>query len=67
MVISLFVSGLLEDDAVLDPLLSIKAGRLGAGTVVESLSSMVMTFDMVGRSLGSSWTHKSPTFTHFKN
>ena len=68
IVISIFVSGLLEDEAVvLEPLLRTKAGCLGVGSVATSPSSIVMTFDMLGRSLGSSWTHKSPIFTHFMN
>ena len=65
---SVQVSGLLEEEAVLDwPLFITKAGCLGVGTVPVSLSSIVTTFDIVGRSFGSSSMHKSPTFTHFIN
>lgn len=63
------VSGLLEEEALLlleGHRLTIKAGCLGAGIVAVSLPSMKTTCDMVGRSLGSSCTHKSPTLTHFK-
>ena len=66
VVISVYVSGLIEE-ALDSPLLRTKAGSLGIGTVTVSLSSMVTTFDMVGRSLGSSCMHRSPTFTHFVN
>ena len=64
---SVYVSGLVEEEVLDWPLLRTKAGRLGVATVAVSLSSMVTTFDMVGRSLGSSCMHKSPTFTHFIN
>jgi hypothetical protein len=61
------VSGLLEEEALLEGhLLRTKAGCLGFGRVAASLPSMKTTLDIVGRSLGSSCTHKSPTFTHFK-
>ena len=62
------VSGLLEEECPLveGHRLTIKAGCLGVGRVAFSLPSMKTTLDMVGRSFGSSCTHKSPTFTHFK-
>ena len=68
IVISEFVSGLVEEEAVLElPLRMRKTGCLGVGGFAASLSSKVITFDIVGRSLGSSCTHKSPTFTHLIN
>jgi hypothetical protein len=68
LVNSVHVSGLLEELALLErPLRGTNAGYFGVATVAFSLSNMVTTFDMVGRSLGSSSTHKSPTFTHFTN
>lgn len=68
LVISDIISGLLEEEAVLElPLLVRNAGCLGAGHIAVSLSSMVITFDMEWRSLGSSCTHKSPTLTHLIN
>ena len=61
------LSSLLEVEALLEGhLLTIKAGCFGVGRVLDSLPSMNTTFDMVGRSFGSSCTHNSPTFTHFK-
>lgn len=61
------VSGLLEEDALLEGhRLTTNAGCLGVGSVAVSLPSMKTTFDMVGRSLGSSWTHNKPTLMHFK-
>lgn len=61
------VSGLLEEEALLEGhRLTMKAGCFGFGRVAVSLPSMKTTLDMVGRSFGSSCTHKSPTFTHFK-
>ena len=67
MVISVCVPGRLEEAVLEKPLLMTKTGSLGVGRVGDSLSSMVMTFDMVGLSLGSSCTHNSPTFTHLIN
>lgn len=67
MVISVCDSGKLEEATLEKPLRTTKAGSLGVGSTADSLSSMVMTFDMVGLSLGSSCTHNSPTFTHFIN
>jgi hypothetical protein len=65
---SLMLSPLLEEEDVLESdLLTTKAGCLGVGRVAASLPSMKTTFDIVGRSLGSSCTHKSPTLTHLKN
>lgn len=62
------VSNLLEVDALLEGhLLITKAGSLGLGRVLNSLPSMKTTFDIVGRSFGSSCKHKSPTITHFKH
>lgn len=62
------VSSLLEVDALLEGhLLTTKAGSLGVGRVLDSLPSIKTTFDMVGRSFGSSCKHRSPTFTHFKH
>jgi hypothetical protein len=61
------VEDLVEELVVLEePAPRTKAGRFGVGTVAASLSSMVTTFDKVGQSFGSSCTHKSPIFTHFK-
>lgn len=61
------VSGLLEEEALLEGhRLTTKAGCLGVGSVAVSLPSMKTTLDMVGRSLGSSCTHKSPTVMHFR-
>jgi hypothetical protein len=61
------VLGLEEELVVLEePTPGTKAGRFGVGTVAASLSSMVTTFDKVGQSFGSSCTHKSPIFMHFK-
>jgi hypothetical protein len=69
LVDSVYVSGLLEEVSVLEQPLGVgtKAFRFGVGIVAGSLSSMVTTVDMVGRSFGSSCTHKSPIFTHFTN
>jgi hypothetical protein len=68
LVNSVYVSCLLEEVALLErPLHETNAGCFGVGIVATSLSSMVRTFDMVGRAFGSSCTHKSPTFTHFTN
>jgi hypothetical protein len=65
---SVYVYGLLEEVALLErPLHGTNAGCFGVGTVAVSLLSMITTFDMVGRSFGSSCTHKSPTFKHFTN
>ena len=62
------VSSLLEVDALLEGhLLITKAGSLGLGRVLDSLPSIKTTFDIVGRSFGSSCKHNSPTFTHFKH
>ena len=61
-------SGLLDDEAVLEgPLFMTKAGSLGTGIVAVSLLSSTTATAMVGRSLGSSCTHNSPTFTHLVN
>ena len=61
-------SGLLEDEAELErSLLTTKAGCLGTGSVAVSLLSITTATAMVGRSLGSSCTHNSPTFTHLRN
>lgn len=60
------VSGLLDEEALLEGhRLKTNAGCLGSGRVGVSLPSMKRMLDTVGRSLGSSCTHKSPTFTHF--
>lgn len=60
-------SGLVEEDPVLDRLgLRAKAGFFGVGTVAISPPSMKSTFDIVGRSLGSSCTHRRATFIHFR-
>jgi hypothetical protein len=68
LVDSVCVLGLVEELVVLEgPIPGTKAGLFGVGTVAASLSSMIKTFDMVGRSFGSSCTHKSPIFTHFMN
>jgi hypothetical protein len=69
LVDSVYVSGPLEEVVVLEKPLGVgtKAVRFGVGIVATSLSSMVTTFDMCGRSFGSSCTHKSPIFTHFTN
>jgi hypothetical protein len=68
LVNSVNVSGLLEEVALLERLLhETNAGCSGVGIVATLLSSMVITFDMVGRSFGSSCKHKSPTFTYFTN
>jgi hypothetical protein len=65
---SLNVCGLLEEEPVLErDLLTTKAGCLGVGRVAVSFPSMKTAFNIVGRSLGSSCTHKSPTLTHLKN
>jgi len=62
------MSGLVEELVVLEsPMPEKKDGRFGVGIVAVSLSSMVTTVDMVGRSFGSSCTHMSPMFTHFSN
>ena len=64
----ILVCGLLEEVAVLErPLLIKNVGCLGVWRDKVSLSSIVTTFDMVGRSPGSSCTHKSPMFTHLMN
>ena len=61
-------SGLLEEEAVLErSLLTTKAGCLGTGSVTVSLLSITTATAMVGRSFGSSCTHKSSIFTHLKN
>jgi hypothetical protein len=62
---SFHLSGLVvEEEAVLErDLLTTKAACLGIGRVAVSLPSMKTTFDIVGRSFGSSCTHKSPTLT----
>ena len=61
-------SALLEEDAVLErSLFTTKAGSLGTGIVAASLLSRRTAMAMVGRSLGSSCTHNSPTFTHLEN
>lgn len=79
--VSMLVSCLLEDEAVPEtplscsleakamperPLRIKKAGFLGTGKFAVSLLSITTTFDMVGRSDGSSCTHKSATFTHLE-
>ena len=61
-------SGLLEEEAELErSLLTTKAGCLGTGSVAVSLLSITTAAAMVGRSLGSSCTHNSPTFAHLRN
>lgn len=61
------VSGLVEEEALLEGhRRTTKAGGFGDGRVAVSLPSMKTTFNMVGRSHGSSCTHNSPTFKHFK-
>jgi len=82
IVVSMLVSCLLEDEAVPKrpvpclleqeavperPLRIKKAGFLGTGKFAVSLLSITTTFDMVGRSDGSSCTHKSAAFTHLRN
>ena len=64
-VMSLFDSGLLEEVELERSLVMQKAGCLRVGRFVVSLSSILITFDMVGRSLGSSCTHQRPIFMHF--
>ena len=67
-VISVIISALPEVEAVLEMVLLVrKAGCLGIGRFTVSLPSKATTFDMVGRSLGSSCTHNSPICTHLKN
>lgn len=62
------VSGLPDEEALLEGhLLTTKAGCLGPGILVFSLPSMSSTLDIVGRSKGSSCTHRSPTFKHLKS
>lgn len=63
---SLTDNGFLEEPELGD-LLTTKAGCLGLGRLAVSLPTMKTTFEMVGRSLGLSCTHNSPTFTHLKN
>lgn len=46
------------------PLVKIYPGCLGCGNDVPSLPSISTTDDIVGLSLGRSWTHKSPTLMH---
>jgi hypothetical protein len=61
---------LLEQEAVAvpeRPLRIKKAGFLGTGKFAVSLLSITTTFDMVGRSDGSSCTHKRAAFTHLRN
>lgn len=80
--VSMLLSCLLEDEAVPErplscsleakavperPLRIKKAGFLGTGKFAVSLLSITTTFDMVGRSAGSSCTHKSAAFTHLRN
>jgi len=82
IVVSMLLSCLLEDEAVPErppscsleakavperPLRIKKAGFLGTGKFAVSLLSITTTFDMVGRSDGSSCTHKSAAFTHLRN
>jgi hypothetical protein len=62
------LSCLLEAKAVPErPLRIKKAGFLGTGKFAVSLLSIKTTFEMVGRSDGSSCTHKSAAFTHLRN
>lgn len=64
------VSSLVDEEALLDEgqRLRTKAGCFGLGRVAASLlPSMKTTFDIGGRSLGSSCIQSSPTFKHFKN
>ena len=60
-------SGLLDEVELDWSLLMKKAGCLGVGRFKVSPSSILITIDMVGRSLGSSCTHKRPIFRHFTN
>ena len=61
-------SGLLEEEAEPErSRLTMNAGCFGTGSVAVSLLSITTAVAMVGRSLGSSCTHNSPTFTHLKN
>lgn len=63
---SLFDNG--SEEALLESgLFTTKAGCLGLGRFPFSLPSMTTTFDIVGRSFGSSCTHNSPTLKHLKN
>ncbi|GMN33561.1 hypothetical protein TIFTF001_041912 [Ficus carica] len=57
----------LEEALLETDLFTTKAACLGLGRLPLSLPSMPTTFDMVGRSFGSSCTHNSPTLKHFKN
>ena len=61
------ISGLLEELVVDRPLLPKKVGCFGVGMLAVSLSSNVTTFDIAGRSPGSSCTHKSPICAHLIN
>lgn len=64
-VISVLDSTLLDIEAVLESVVLVtKAGCFGIGRLAVSLPSNTTTLDMVGRSLGSSCTHNSPTCTH---
>lgn len=57
-----------EEEAMLEgPLLTTKAGCLGTVSAVFLLWRMRNTLDMLGWSLRSSCTHKSPTLTRLKN
>jgi len=66
LVNSVYVSAILKELTLLERL-GTYAGCFGVGSVRVSLSSMVTTFDVVGRSFGLSCTHKSPICTHFTN
>jgi hypothetical protein len=63
----LLVNSKLLELTVLERPETSNVGCFGVGSVPVSLSSMVTTFDMVGRSFGSICTHKSPICTHFTN
>ena len=64
---SLMDNVLLEEPVLERDFLTKKAGCLGFERLAASVPSMKTTFDMVGRSPGSSCTHNSPTFIHLKN
>ena len=64
---SLTDKSLLEELVSEGDLLVTKAGCLGLGRLAVSFPSMKTTFDIIGRSLGSSCTHNRPTFAHLRN
>lgn len=56
---------LRDEESVSLRLLSVKnPGCFGSGSAAVSLSNIISTHDIIGRSSGRCWTHKRPTWIH---